>query len=110
MSLALASSVAYFAGRVGIEKIIAAELDDNGRFDCVFPATKPTLLAGHARALRVTPDQIAAVGDSVGDVHMLRSAQTSIYVGATLPDDCSPTWHLPAAPIDDIAHLILERH
>ena len=38
----------------------------NGGFRHVFPATKPTLLAQHARALGIPPHQVAAVGDSPG--------------------------------------------
>lgn len=83
------------------------EPDGNGGFRHVFPATKPALLAQHARALGIPPQQVAAAGDSPGDIPMLRAARTSIYVGATLPGDFTPTWHLPQAPIDEIARIIL---
>jgi hypothetical protein len=39
---------------------------------------------------------------------MLRTVRISVYVGTALPDDFTPTWHLPAAPIDEIARIILE--
>jgi hypothetical protein len=48
------------------------------------------------------------VGDTPNDVPMLRTARISIYVGTTLPDDFTPTWHLPGAPIDEIARIILK--
>jgi phosphoglycolate phosphatase-like HAD superfamily hydrolase len=83
------------------------ESDGNGGYRHVFPATKPTLLAEYANALDVSPEQVAAVGDAPGDVPMLRAARVSIYVGTTLPDDFVPTLHLPAAPIDEIARIIL---
>jgi HAD superfamily phosphoserine phosphatase-like hydrolase len=107
VSLAFASNVAYFAGRLGVDAHFGTEPDGNGGFRHVFPATKPTLLAEYANALGVLPAQIAAVGDAPGDVPMLRTARISIYVGPTLPDDFTPTWHLPAAPIDEIARIIL---
>lgn len=107
-SLALASHVAYFAGRLGVDAHFGTEPDGNGGYRHVFPATKPTLLAEYANALDVSPEQIAAVGDTPGDVPMLRTARVSIYVGITLPDGFTPTWHLPAASIDEIARLILD--
>jgi phosphoserine phosphatase len=107
VSLAHASNVAYFAGRLGVDAHFGTEPDGNGGYRHVFPATKPTLLAEYANALDLSPEQIAAVGDTPNDVPMLRAARISIYVGPTLPDDFIPTWHLPAAPIDEIARIIL---
>jgi phosphoserine phosphatase len=107
-SLALASNVAYFVGRLGVDAHIGTEPDGNGGFRHVFPATKPTLLAEYANALGVSPEQTAAVGDTPNDVPMLRAVRISIYVGTTPPDDFTPTWHLPAAPIDEIARIILK--
>jgi hypothetical protein len=61
----------------------------------------------HARALGIPAQQVAAAGDSPGDIPMLRAARTSVYVGTTLPDGFTPTWHQPRAPIDEIARVIL---
>jgi HAD superfamily phosphoserine phosphatase-like hydrolase len=107
VSLAHAANVAYFAGRLGVDAHFGTEPDGNGGYRHVFPATKPTLLAEYANTLDVCPEQIAAVGDTPNDVPMLRAARISIYVGPTLPDDFTPTWHLPAASIDEIARVIL---
>ncbi|GAA1835470.1 hypothetical protein GCM10009682_62050 [Luedemannella flava] len=109
VSLAYADNVAYFARRLGVDAHFGTEPDGTGGYRHVFPATKPTLLAGYANALDLSPEQIAAVGDTPNDVPMLRAAGVSVYVGATLPDDFTPTWHLPAAPIDEIARIILGR-
>jgi phosphoserine phosphatase len=110
VSLAFAVHVAYFAGRLGVDAHVGTEPDGNGGYRHVFPATKPTLLAEYASAADVSPEQIAAVGDTPSDVPMLRAARISIYVGTTLPGDFTPTWHLPGAPIDEIARVILEKH
>ncbi|MFI6236911.1 HAD family hydrolase [Micromonospora sp. NPDC050784] len=107
-SLTHAPNVAYFAGRLGVNAHFGTAPDGNGGYRHVFPATKPILLAEYANALGVPPEQIAAVGDTPNDVPMLRAARISIYVGTTLPDDFTPTWHLPAAPIDEIARIILK--
>ena len=107
VSLTLAQCAAYFARRLGADAHIGTEPDGNGGFRHVFPATKPVLLAQHARAFGIPPQQIAAAGDSPGDIPMLRAVRTSIYVGTTMPGDFTPTWHLPQAPIDEIARIIL---
>jgi HAD superfamily phosphoserine phosphatase-like hydrolase len=107
VSLTLAECAAYFARRLGADAHIGTEPDGNGGFRHVFPATKPALLAHHARTLGIPPHQVAAAGDSPGDIPMLRAARTSIYVGAQLPGGFTPTWHLPQAPINEIARVIL---
>jgi phosphoserine phosphatase len=107
VSLSLAQCAEYFAVHLGADAHIGTEPDGNGGFRHVFPANKPALLAQHARALGIPAQQVAAAGDSPGDIPMLRAARTSIYVGATLPDGFTPTWHLPQAPIDEIARIIL---
>lgn len=107
VSLTLAQCAEYFAAHLGADAHIGTEPDGSGGFRHVFPANKPALLAQHARALGISAQQIAAAGDSPGDIPMLRASRTSIYVGATLPDGFTPTWHLPQAPIDEIARIIL---
>jgi phosphoserine phosphatase len=107
VSLTLAQCAEYFAAHLGADAHIGTAPDGNGGFRHVFPANKPALLAQHARALGIPAQQVAAAGDSPGDIPMLRAARTSIYVGATLPDGFTPTWHLPQAPIDEIARIIL---
>jgi phosphoserine phosphatase len=107
VSLTLASCVAYFTGRLGADDGIGTEPDGNGGFRHVFPATKPVLLTQYSRAHGISAQQIAAVGDSLGDIPMLRSVRTSVYVGAVLPSGFRPTWHLPQAPIDEVARVIL---
>jgi HAD superfamily phosphoserine phosphatase-like hydrolase len=107
VSLTLAQCAEYFAAHLGADAHIGTEPDGNGGFRHVFPANKPALLAQHARALGIPAQQVAAAGDSPGDIPMLRAARTSIYVGATLPDGFTPTWHLPQAPIDELARIIL---
>jgi HAD superfamily phosphoserine phosphatase-like hydrolase len=107
VSLTLAECAAYFARQLGADAHIGTEPDGSGGFRHVFPATKPALLAQHARALGISPQQVAAVGDGPGDIPMLRSVPMSIYVGVTLPGDFTPTWHLPGAGIDEIARIIL---
>ncbi|MEV0129301.1 HAD-IB family phosphatase [Dactylosporangium sp. NPDC050688] len=107
VSLAFAQHAAYFAAQLGVATVIATDVLTGGGFRHVFPSTKPTLLAAYAAEHGWTLEQVAAVGDSHGDVPMLRACGTSVFVGPALPDDLTPTLHLPAAPIDEVARRIL---
>ncbi|MGW0807564.1 HAD family hydrolase [Nonomuraea sp. NPDC002799] len=108
VSLAYKSHANVLAERVGIRHVIATELLDDGTFNHVFPATKPLLLAEYANQLDMDLSAVAAVGDSVGDVPMLSSVGTSIYVGWSLPDGFQPTMHLPHGDIRELAHHLLD--
>jgi phosphoserine phosphatase len=107
VTLTLAQCAAHFARCLGVGAHIASEPDGTGGFRHVFPANKPDLLAQHARAMGIPVQQVAAVGDSPGDIPMLRAARKSVYVGAALPSGFTPTWHLPQAPIDEVTRVIL---
>jgi HAD superfamily phosphoserine phosphatase-like hydrolase len=109
VSLAFAPHAAHFAGRLGVDTVIATEILAGGGFRHVFPSTKPTLLAQYAAARGWPLAEVAAVGDSHGDVPMLRACGTSVFVGATLPPGLTPTLHLPSASIDEVARHILAR-
>lgn len=109
VSLAFAPHVAHFARRLGVDSWIATEPGVDGPFRHVFSRTKPTLLAGYVHRLGLTPDQVAAVGDTPGDLPMLRSVGTSVYVGPEPLAGFTPTLHLPAAAIDQLARRLLDR-
>jgi hydroxymethylpyrimidine pyrophosphatase-like HAD family hydrolase len=65
------------------------------------------LLAELAATLRIDPPEIEAFGDSRGDVPMLRSVGTSVYVGRALPEGFRPTWHAPDTDLDVIVGRLL---
>ncbi|WP_030432066.1 HAD family hydrolase [Allokutzneria albata] len=104
VSLAFTTHAEYFARKLGLDAVIATD-PDRGRH--VFSATKPVLLREHASSLGIGPEEIAAVGDSPGDVPMLSSCGTSVYVGGELPAGFRPTLHLPGGAIDEIARVVL---
>jgi HAD superfamily phosphoserine phosphatase-like hydrolase len=108
VSLTFTVAVAYFAERLHVDAHIATDPDSPGGIRHVFASTKPALLAQHAKSLGIGAAHIAAVGDTPADLPMLRSARTSFYLGTVLPPGFAPTWHLPSAPIDQIARLIIE--
>jgi hypothetical protein len=109
VSLTFTVAVAHFAERLCVDAHIATDPDSPGGIRHVFPSTKPALLAEQARSLGVSAAHMAAVGETPADVPMLRSARISFYLGTVLPPGFAPTWHLPSAPIDQIARVIIER-
>lgn len=106
VSLTLSWWAQHFAGQLGVDTVIATEPDGDGGFRHVFPSSKPILLADYAHGLGIGLDQIAAVGDSTGDVPMLDACGLSVFVGAGLPDGHTPNHHLPGASIDEVANTI----
>ncbi len=108
VSLVFAPHAAWFARRLGIDHVIATELLDQDEFRHMFPATKPVLLTDHAAGLDIDPANIAAFGDSRGDVPMLQAVGTSIYVGRVLPEGFRPTWHAPDTALDTIVGRFID--
>jgi phosphoserine phosphatase len=57
----------------------------------------------------VSMSDVAAVGDSPGDVPMLAAVGRPIFVGTALPAEIPHSLHVPNADLRDIADLILAR-
>ncbi|WP_412539969.1 haloacid dehalogenase-like hydrolase [Longispora sp. K20-0274] len=109
VSLTFTLTVSWFAERFGIVDFIGTRPHGRG-FRHVFPWTKPVLLAEFAARNKVAMADVVAVGDSVGDVPMLRAVGRSVFVGPALPAGLAPTWHLPGASIATITALLLKDH
>lgn len=109
VSLTFTLTVSWFAERFGVVDFIGTRPHGRG-FRHVFPWTKPVLLAEFAARRGIAMADVAAVGDSRGDVPMLRAVGRSVFVGPTLPEDLTPTWHLPDASIATITSLLLPDH
>ncbi|WP_344507055.1 HAD-IB family phosphatase [Dactylosporangium maewongense] len=108
VSLGFAPHVTHFAEQLGVATVIATEILAGGGFRHVFPSSKPVLLEQYATSRGWSLADVAAVGDSHGDVPMLRACGMSVFVGPDLPDDLTPTAHLPGAAIDHLAALCLQ--
>jgi HAD superfamily phosphoserine phosphatase-like hydrolase len=113
VEIALASvtwsfAVEHFAQRFGASTWLATTLGKDGEIGHVFAADKAAWLERLARERGIDRGRIAAVGDSVGDVPMLRVAGTAIFVGAALCAGApSHVRHLPSCDIRDVARAIL---
>ena len=80
-----------------------------GEIQHFWPDDKPVWLARHASTLGIDMSQVAAVGDSHGDVPMLAAVGHPFFVGAELPREIAHAVHAPNPDMREIAQLILSR-
>ncbi len=112
MQLALISitwefAVAWFAQRWGIQHFVGTRFSEAGEISHFWPADKARWLARLAHCLQLDLTQVAAVGDSAGDLPMLRLAGFPIFVGKTRPEELPPEAHDPEGNIYRIARRIV---
>lgn len=100
-------AVAWFAQRWGIQHFVGTRFSEAGEISHFWPADKADWLAHLAHRLQLDLKQVAAVGDSSGDLPMLRLAGFPIFVGKTLPEDLPPEAHDPEGNIYRIAQRIV---
>lgn len=99
-------AVAWFAAQLGVEHFLATELGKNGHIEHVWPEDKPAWMERLASRLQVQSENVAAVGDSFGDVAMLQAASLPFYVG-TYPPPGTKFLHRPGANVLTLAQEIL---
>lgn len=78
-------AVAWFAAKLGVEHFLATELGKSGCIEHVWPEDKAVWMERLASRLQVQTENVAAVGDSFGDVPMLQAASLAFYVGPHPP-------------------------
>lgn len=98
--------VDWAVARLGAGYSIGTGLADDARITHIWPTDKATWLAALMRQLDLRAEQVAAVGDSRGDVEMLRVAGSPYFVGPILPAELAHAQHLPDADILEIARQI----
>ena len=111
VSVAIASitwsfAVRWFARRLGVEFYLGTELRPDRSIVHVWADDKALWLSDLARQLGLQREQTAAVGDSMSDLPMLRTAGRAIYVGQDAID-CPDALHLPAGSIDAVSASLL---
>ncbi len=108
VSITWSFAVEYFARRFGAGAWIGTSVL-SGQIQHFWPSDKPIWLARHASALGLEMSEVAAVGDSAGDIPMLAAVGHPFYVGAELPAELANAVHVPKADLRDIAQRILAR-
>ncbi|HEY1756593.1 MAG TPA: haloacid dehalogenase-like hydrolase [Bryobacteraceae bacterium] len=95
-------AVDWFAAQLGVEHVLATELGENGHIEHAWPEDKPAWMERLALRLQVQSENVAAVGDSFGDVAMLQAASLPFYVGSHPPPG-TRFLHRPAANVLTLA-------
>jgi phosphoserine phosphatase len=108
VSITWSFAVAGFARRFGAAAwkgtdVLAGEIRH------FWPDDKTLWLADYAAQRGIRMADVAAVGDSSGDLPMLGAVGHPIFVGAALPAELNHAVHAPNADMLDIADLILAR-
>jgi HAD superfamily phosphoserine phosphatase-like hydrolase len=116
-------AVGWFARQLGIANFLGTKLKADGTIQHVWPEQKAEWLTKVGQQLQLPCERIAAVGDSAADMHMLRAATLSYFVGRDAPaesdflfrpkadirllaDEILSSWRIPlasAAPLEDSA-------
>lgn len=108
VSITWGFAVAWFADQLGADYAIGTKLAADGRITHFWPADKAKWLQQLATRLGIDLDEVAAVGDSAGDVPMLRIVGRPYFVGAKLPAGFDRATHSPDGDIGRIAREIID--
>ena len=100
-------AVSWFARLLDADYSIGTHLAEDGTIAHFWPGDKARWIRTLAADLGIELDQIAAVGDSSGDVPMLQTVGLPYFVGQSLPPELHTVAHMPDGDIDRIARSII---
>jgi phosphoserine phosphatase len=101
-------AVRWFAERLNVRHYLGTDVSSNGDITHVWGRDKARWLEELAKAYGVDRSRIAAVGDSAGDVAMLRVAGLRFFVGVDPIPEMGPAIHLPDADLRIVARRIID--
>ena len=106
-SITWSFAVEHFARLLGVEHWQGTVLEESGEIRHIWPEDKAPWARELAQRLEVPLEKTAAVGDSAGDLEMLRAVGLPVFVGHELPAAQHGWLHYPAADIEAVArHLV----
>ena len=110
VSLTWDFAVEWFASKFRADYWVGTGLSRDGRIRHFWPVDKARWLAEVAHALGVDMRDVAAVGDSRGDIPMLLAVGHRYWVGAAKPPELgADVVHEPGGDIGRVSALIVER-
>ncbi len=92
-------AVEWLATELGADYAIGTDWLDTDEVADFWPDDKATWLAALLTELDASPDGLVAVGDSSGDIPMLRLARRGYFVGAAMLEAMPHVMHCPQADI-----------
>lgn len=106
-SLTWEFAVEWFAQQLNIKHYRGTRLQSTGEIEHIFPIDKARLLQQWTSELGISSQNVAAVGDSQGDIDLLMEATHSFFVGSTMPAGLNHVTHLPNVDIVSLTDRIL---
>ena len=106
-SITWSFAVEHFARLLGVEHWQGTVLEECGEIRHSWPEDKALWVRRLSTRLGVPRDRTAAVGDSAGDLPMLRAVGVPVFVGAELPSASEGWLHYPAADIQAVASHVV---
>jgi len=100
-------AVAWVARELGADHHVGTGLAADGQIAHFWPEDKARWFAALAGRLGTGLDAVAAVGDSAGDLPMLRIVGAPFFVGHTLPTGLTSFAHCPDGDIGRIVRHIV---
>jgi HAD superfamily phosphoserine phosphatase-like hydrolase len=96
-------AVAWFANRFGVDFWAGTRLGNDGQVEHFWPEDKGHWLIEKMRQLQLKPSEVAAVGDSSGDLAMLAVVEHAVFVGAHPPAEPG---HLRLVPDGSLIEIV----
>jgi HAD superfamily phosphoserine phosphatase-like hydrolase len=93
-------AVEWLAAELGADYAIGTGWRETGEVVDFWPDDKAIWLTALMKELEISPETLIAVGDSAGDIPMLRLAGRGYLVGPTVPEPLPHVRHWPAADIE----------
>jgi len=101
-------AVQWFAEQLNVAEYLGTELFSSGVINHVWGRDKARFVRGLASKSGVPSHRIAAIGDSRGDIEMLKEARLPFFMGTTVPFESDELIHLPQADLRVVAARILQ--
>lgn len=111
VSLTWEFAAGWFANKLGADYFVGQGLSPEGAITHFWPQDKALWLTGLAEKLGADMKNVAAVGDSGGDIPMLLSVGKRFWVGQTIPPQLEgKVIHDPSGDIRLVAQRMIEAH
>lgn len=107
MSITWEFAVEWFSQLLGADYFVGVRLSPGRQITHFWPHDKLLWVAELAGQVGLGLESVAAVGDSLGDMHMLRVVGHPFFVGATKPEGLETSAHLPDGDILQFAKRIV---
>jgi phosphoserine phosphatase len=107
VSISWRFAVDWLAADLGADYAIGTDWLEAGEVVDFWPNDKVTWLAALLQELHLSPQALVAIGDSAGDIPMLKFAGRAYFVGPKVPPLLAHVHHWPDANIEELVDDIV---